>query len=415
PAHSSEEHGSMGGMPGMNTGEDEMGMGPMQGMYGPYLMSREASGTSWQPESTPVEGAQLMAGNWMWMFHGIVNGIYDHQSGPRGGTKWFSNSMGMAMGQRPLGPGTLGLRAMLSLDPLMGKRGYPLLLQTGETADGRTPLVDRQHPHDLFMELAGSYSVPLSERDSVFVYFGNPGEPALGPPAFMHRFSGEDNPQAPLTHHWLDSTHITYGVATTGVVLDQWKIEASIFNGREPDQNRWNINSPKFDSASGRVTFNPSANWSLQASYGYLKGPEQLAPATHERRVTAAAIYNLPGGDNNWATTFAWGRKMESPGDDLDGFLLESAINLAETHTIFGRIERTDEDELFQPPSPLAGRSFAVNEFSLGYIYDIPVVEHLKLGIGGVSTLDVLPSEMRAAYGGRTPLSFMAFMRLKLL
>ncbi|HXS40805.1 MAG TPA: hypothetical protein VN766_11520 [Stellaceae bacterium] len=415
PAHSSEEHGSMGGMPGMNMGEDEMGMGPMQGMYGPYLMSREASGTSWQPESTPVEGAQLMAGNWMWMFHGIVNGIYDHQSGPRGGTKWFSNSMGMAMGQRPLGPGTLGLRAMLSLDPLMGKRGYPLLLQTGETADGRTPLVDRQHPHDLFMELAGSYSVPLSERDSVFVYFGNPGEPALGPPAFMHRFSGEDNPQAPLTHHWLDSTHITYGVGTTGVVLDQWKIEASVFNGREPDQNRWNINSPKFDSASGRVTFNPSANWSLQASYGYLKSPEQLAPATHERRVTASAIYNLPFGDNNWATTFAWGRKMESPGDDLDGFLLESAINLAETHTIFGRIERTDEDELFQPPSPLAGRSFAVNEFSLGYIYDIPVVEHLKLGIGGVSTLDVLPSEMRAAYGGRTPLSFMAFMRLKLL
>ena len=405
----------MGGMPGMNTGEDEMGMGPMQGMYGPYLMSREASGTSWQPESTPVEGAQLMAGNWMWMFHGIVNGIYDHQSGPRGGTKWFSNSMEMAMGQRPLGPGTLGLRAMLSLDPLMGKRGYPLLLQTGETADGRTPLVDRQHPHDLFMELAGSYSVPLSERDSVFVYFGNPGEPALGPPAFMHRFSGEDNPQAPLTHHWLDSTHITYGVGTTGVVLDQWKIEASVFNGREPDQNRWNINSPKFDSASGRVTFNPSANWSLQAGYGYLKSPEQLAPATHERRVTASAIYNLPFGDNNWATTFAWGRKMESPGDDLDGFLLESAINLAETHTIFGRIERTDEDELFQPPSPLAGRSFAVNEFSLGYIYDIPVVEHLKLGIGGVSTLDVLPSEMRAAYGGRTPLSFMAFMRLKLL
>ena len=416
PAHSSEESGSMGGMPGMNMGgDDEMGMGPMQGMYGPYLMSREASGTSWQPESTPNEGAEVMAGDWMWMFHGIVNGIYDHQGGPRGGTKWFSSSMGMAMGQRPLGPGTLGLRAMLSLDPLMGKRGYPLLLQTGETADGHTPLIDRQHPHDLFMELAASYSLPLSKRDSVFLYFGNPGEPALGPPALMHRFSGEDNPQAPITHHWLDSTHITYGVATAGVVIDQWKIEGSVFNGREPDQNRWNINSPKFDSASGRITFNPTANWSLQASYGYLKSPEQLAPATHERRLTLSAIYNRPFGDNNWATTIAWGRKMDDPGQDLNGFLLESAINLAETHTIFGRIERADEDELFEASSPLAGRSFTVNELSLGYIYDIPIVEHLKLGFGGVGTLDVLPNALRTAYGCGSPMSFMLFIRLKLL
>jgi hypothetical protein len=128
-----------------------------------------------------------------------------------------------------------------------------------------------------------------------------PGEPALGPPAFMHRFSGEDNPEAPLSHYWLDSTHITYGVATAGIVLDQWKIEASLFNGREPDANRWNINSPKFDSGSGRISFNPTANWSLQASYGYLKSPEQLTPNVHERRVTASAIFNLPFGDNNWA------------------------------------------------------------------------------------------------------------------
>jgi hypothetical protein len=415
-----ESTDSMGGMnmdsmPGMNMGDEIDTMGPMQGMYGSYLMSREASGTSWQPDSTPNEGAQLMAGDWMWMFHGIVNGIYDHQGGPRGASKWFSNSMGMAMGERPLGPGTLGLRAMLSLDPLMGKRGYPLLLGSGETADGRTPLIDRQHPHDLFMELAGSYSVPLSQKSSVFLYLANPGEPALGPPAFMHRFSGEDIPEAPITHHWLDSTHITYGVATAGVVLDRWKLEASAFNGREPDQNRWNINSPKFDSASGRITFNPTANWSFQTSYGYLKSPEQLTPATHERRVTASAIFNMPFGDNNWATTFAWGRKMDDPGQDLDGFLLESAVNFAETHTVFARAERVSEDELFEAPSPLAGRAFTVNKLSLGYIYDIPVIEHLKLGIGGLGSIYGLPSEIRPAYGGGTPLSFMAFMRLKLL
>lgn len=405
--------GSMENMPGMGADDDAEMMGPMQGMYGPYLMPREASGTSWQPDSTPSEGVQAMFGDWMWMFHGIVNGVYDHQGGQRGGSKWFSNSMGMAMGQRPLGPGTLGFRGMMSLDPLMGKTGYPLLLGSGETANGRTLLVDRQHPHDLFMELAATYSVSFAKASSAFVYLGLPGEPALGPPAFMHRFSGEDIPEAPITHHWLDSTHITYGVATLGAVYDQWKIEASLFNGREPDPQRWNINSPKFDSGAGRLSFNPNVNWSLQASFGYLKSPEQLTPAVHEKRVTASAIYNLPFGDNNWATTLAWGRKMNSPGRDLDGFLIESAVNLWETHTIFARAERVAEDELFEAPSPLADRSFVVNKLSLGYIYDFPIAEHVKLGIGGLGSTYMLPSAIKPAYGG-TPASFMAFLRLKL-
>lgn len=403
----------MGHMEGMGDDDETMTM-PMLGMYGSYAMSREASGTSWQPDSTPHEGIHEMLGDWIVMAHGFVNAAYDHQGGPRGATKSFSNSMGMLMAQRPLGIGTLGLRGMASLDPLMGRTGYPLLLATGETADGRTPLIDRQHPHDLFMELAATYSVPLSDNSSVFGYFGEPGEPALGPPAFMHRFSGEDIPEAPITHHWLNSTHIIFGVATLGYVLDKWKIEASAFNGREPDQNRWNINSPKFNSGSTRLSFNPSPNWSLQTSYGYLKSPEQLTPRIHERRVTASATYNLPFGDNNWATTLAWGRKMNSPGHDLDGFLLESALAMGERHTFFGRAERVSEDELFQSPSPLAGAVFTVNKVSLGYIYDIPVHEHIKLGIGGLGSAYALPSAVRPAYGG-APLSFMLFLRLKII
>src|SRR5580765_3870890 len=150
--------------------------------------------------------------------------------------------MGMAMARRTLGPGSLGLRSMISVEPAtIGKVGYPLLLQTGETADGRAPLIDRQHPHDFFMELAASYSHRLSEHSSLFAYVGLPGEPALGPPAFMHRFSGEDNPEAPISHHWLDSTHIAFGVVTVGYVLGGLKIEGSVFRGREPDQSRYNI------------------------------------------------------------------------------------------------------------------------------------------------------------------------------
>src|SRR5206468_6723046 len=142
----------------------------------------------------------------------------------------------------------IGIRTMLSLDPSIGKSGYPLLFETGETANGRDPLIDRQHPHDLFMELAASYSRNLGPDSSAFVYVGLPGEPALGPPTFMHRLSGMDNPDAPLNHHWMDSTHITFGVATLGYVWKDFKIDASAFNGREPDQNRWNIETRQLDS-----------------------------------------------------------------------------------------------------------------------------------------------------------------------
>src|SRR5204863_8412876 len=112
----------------------------------------------------------------------------------------------------------LGGRVMLSVDPAtVGKSGYPLLLQTDEAVNG-LPLIDRQHPHDLFMELAATYNHPLGrDGGSVFLYAGLPGEPALGPPTFMHRFSGTEIPEAPISHHWLDSTHITFGVVTGGL------------------------------------------------------------------------------------------------------------------------------------------------------------------------------------------------------
>ncbi len=192
----------------------------MHGMYGLYPMTREASGTSWEPDSSPMLGIMKMTQNdWMLMLHAYINFIYDDQGGPRGDEKTFSESMLMLMAQKDLSVGTFGLRSMLSLDPAMGKSGYPLLFQTGETADGKTPLIDRQHPHDFFMELAPTYSLPLSAHSSLFIYGGLPGEPALGPPVFMNRFSAMDNPEAPLSHHWLDATHISYGVITLGYIL----------------------------------------------------------------------------------------------------------------------------------------------------------------------------------------------------
>jgi hypothetical protein len=391
----------------------EMHMRHMTGMYGQYPMTREASGTSWQPESTPHEGLHVMGGDWMLMVHGYADAVYDHQGGPRGDEKAFSESMLMVMAQLPLAGGTLGLRSMSSLDPAMGASGYPLLLQTGETADGRAGLVDRQHPHDLFMELAASYSRPVNDESSAFAYFGLPGEPALGPTTFMHRFSGMDNPEAPITHHWLDSTHITYGVATLGYIWSDWKLEGSSFHGREPNQYRWDVEAPKFDSFSGRLSFNPTRDWALQVSYGHLVSPEQLESSVNQSRLTASASYNWRWRDFPAQTTFAFGQNVNRPGRVLNAFLLESAIHAAEVHTVFTRAERVDKDELFDS-GPSLGRTFTVNKISLGYIYDFARWKHTQWGVGGLGSVLLIPDSLKSDYGS-APTSYLLFARVKII
>jgi plastocyanin len=404
------DHSSMKGM----DHHDHAGHMAMKGFYGPYTMSREASGTAWTPESTPMEGIHTMLGPWMTMVHGNVAFVYDHQGGDRGDDKTFAEGMLMAMAARPLGGGTWGLRAMLSPDPAMGKSGYPLLLQTGETADGVNPLVDRQHPHDLFMELATSYSHPVGKDSSVFGYIGYPGEPALGPAAFMHRASGMDNPEAPITHHWLDSTHITFGVATLGYINGDWKIEGSAFNGREPDELRWNFDRLEINSWAARLSWNPSPDWSLQVSHGRLESPEALEPEIDQHRTTASVSYNRASGGNNWATTLAWGLDDNNPGHATNAALLESTLTLHDRHTLFGRAEWVQKDELFEAPDPRAGEVFNVGKLSAGYIYDIPIAKHLKIGIGGLGSIYALPDRVEENAYGSGPASAMAFIRLKL-
>jgi hypothetical protein len=399
----------------------------MTGFLGPYGMTREGSGTSWQPDTSPHEGIHQQLEEWSVMTHGSINLNYDQQAGSRGGDKTFVSGMLMTMAQRPLGEGTFGLRAMMSPEPAMGPAGYPLLLATGETSDGKTALVDRQHPHDLFMELASIYSTNLSSTSSLFVYGGLPGEPALGPPAFMHRTSGMDNPEAPISHHWLDSTHITFGVVTGGLVLNDWKFEASSFRGREPDQYRYDIEKPSLDSFAGRVSWNPSREWSLQVSYGHLHSPEQLTPEINENRLTASAIYTTPFGDGHlWSTTAAWGRKvlqssaalpsagMLPSGGALDAYLLESSAILKNNVTLFMRAERVAENELTDDIPGLAGKVFTVNKVSAGGIYDFWRNEHAKMGLGGLVSRYGLPDALKTLYG-RDLTSFMIFGRLKLI
>jgi hypothetical protein len=408
-------HGATTGASGHQAMDmSEMDMSGMQmsmtGLYGPYAMTREASGTSWQPDLARHEGVHVMRGPWMVMLHGFADVVYDHQGSDRGGGDGFSSNMAMAMAQRTVGAGTLGLRSMLSLEPAtIGKEGYPLLLQTGETANGRTHLIDRQHPHDLFMELAASYSVSSGTR-SWFVYGGLPGEPALGPPAFMHRFSGLNIPVAPITHHWLDSSHITFGVLTGGAVFDRVKVEASVFRGREPDQDRWDIESPKLDSHSFRLSANPTEHWALQASYGRLHSPEQLEPEVDQDRTTASAMYDGTFGDTGqWEGTVAWGRNRNRPGHLLDAFTAEAAASFGQRHVVFARAERVEKDELLDETDPRAGQVFDVGELTAGYRMDFWNREPWVAGLGIAGTLSIVPRELRDVYG-RTPASFLVFL-----
>lgn len=416
-----EPHESMDGRSSMGAmdSKGEQGMSHdmmMRSQFGPYAMTREGSGTSWQPEATPMAGLMKQSGEWMLMAHGFANAIYDHQGGPRGDDKAFVNSMAMFMAQRPALGGTLGLRAMVSLDPLMGKDGYPLLFQTGETADGATPLVDRQHPHDAFMELAIAHSHPLGDNGALFVYAGLPGEPALGPPAFMHRFSGMRNPEAPLTHHWLDSTHITFGVVTLGTSQGPWKLEASSFNGREPDQSRWNIETRSFDSWSARLSYNPTPNWALEISHGDLDSPEALEPDTSIQRHIASAMHHMELGSGEMQTTLAWGRNdKRSPTErkKQDGYLLESTYVLKDTHSFFGRYDQIETDELFETGSPLPGQDFLIHKLSLGYIYDFARTGPVAWGVGGLISAYDTPSVLDPFYGKELR-SYLVFLQGRL-
>ena len=390
---------------------EHAGHGGMTGALGPYPMAREASGTAWQPDASEHAGVMVMKSDWTLMAHGLLNLAYDHQSGARGDDKAFVSGMLMGMAHRPVGNGTIQFKAMLSPDPLMGKRGYPLLLASGETANGTGRLIDRQHPHDFFMELSASISQNIGPKSSLFVYAGLPGEPAFGPPAFMHREAILDSPEAPISHHWLDSTHISFGVLTAGLVLDRVKVEVSRFNGREPDQHRWNIETAPLDSTAVRISWNPTPTLALQGSWGHFTDPEQLEPGIDQKRWSASALYAreiAPGW--KFAGTLAWGRKT-AEGHSDDAVTLESSLKHG-PWTVFGRGEMTENRELVDVEEH--GPAFKVGKISIGAIHDFKIADHLLLGLGGLFGVNFVPDSLEPLYGGDHPVGAMGFVRLKL-
>lgn len=387
-------------------------------------MTREGSGTSWLPDSSPMYGYMKMFGDGsMLMLHGSMFLRYTSigssrdvsVAGKGSRSRVDAPSMFMAMYSKPINERSqIGLRAMLSLDPIIERGyGYPLLYQSGELYRGE-PIHDRQHPHDLFSELAATYSYKFDNKNSFFLYAGYPGEPAIGPPAFMHRPSAANNPDAPLGHHWQDATHITYGVLTAGFTHDKFKFEASAFNGTEPDENRWAFDPPKLNSFSGRFSYNPTKNLAFQISHGYLRYPERSEPDLKViRRTTASAVYNKSFADGrNWASTFVWGRNSSDQGNN-NSFLFESNYEF-DKNAVFGRIEQVQKNshELVLPPPHPEG-NLLVGAYSVGYLRDVVKDKGLDVGIGGMATFNTNPSSIADFYGGTKHAGWQIFIRIR--
>jgi len=428
--------GEMGGMKGMGNmpGMGSMDMGPLMVMNGNDMgirvgasdinimsMGAMGSGTTWEPSSGPMHMYHKQAGDWLLMFHyNLVAGM-NRQGGPRGVTKAESANWFMPMAYHKLGKGTVQLRSMFSFEPFtFPPGGSPLLFQTGETYKGQ-PLIDKQHPHDLFMELSAQYTLPLGERGTWFTYFGYPGEPALGPVAFMHRASASENPSATLAHHLQDSTHISFGVLTTGVTYRWLKLEGSIFNGREPDENRYNFDAHKWNSRSARLSIMPNQNWTMQVSYGFLRSPEGQESNTDIRRSTASVQYNRPLHRGNWASAFVWGRNHTSNPTEihnLNGYTFESTLNFRDKNYLYTRLELVDKDELLRPTDrALLGitddhPSFRIGGYTFGGVRDIWNNDKVSMGIGSDLTFYSKPSILDRIYGNN-PVSWKLFFRIR--
>jgi hypothetical protein len=415
----------MHGMPGMPAA-DSGAIPGMQGMHGmPMLdgplgipMERTGSGTSWLPDDSPMHADHVMAGPWELMLHGVAFAMYDKQGSRRGDEQFSSVNWGMLMATRELGGGRLQLRGMLSAEPwTVGGRGYPLLLQTGESFQGE-PLHDRQHPHDLFMELAGLYEHAVSDRVGVSLYVAPVGEPAIGPVAFPHRASAMNDPMAPLSHHWQDATHISFGVLTAGVFTHSLRLEGSIFNGREPDEIRTNFDyaGRSLDSYAGRLSWNPSAHWSLSGSYAYFRSPESLRPEESQHRIGASIMNGRTFGEHGeLATTFVYGANRHSGSDHLEpSYLLESNLELGGAHSFFGRaeyVQKGAEDLVLGPAGP-AGE-FDITSLVGGYVYEFDRVGSVRTGIGARGSIDLIPSALEPTYGTRSPKGFAIYVRFR--
>ncbi|MBV8833394.1 MAG: hypothetical protein JO108_29710 [Acidobacteriaceae bacterium] len=385
-----------------------------------FLMNM-SSGTASNPAAWPMPMIMKPFGSWDTMFMGQAFLVDTQQSGPRGGDKLYSTNWFMVNTEHRVGEnGAFKVNLMLSLEPAtITNRRYPLLFQTGETAYGK-PIVDAQHPHDFIMAAGFQYALALGENTTLELYFAPVGDPALGPVAYPHRASAMELPQATLSHHWQDSTHISDEVATVGIAYKKIKWEASGFYGAEPDEFRWNIDTGPMNSWSTRLWYFPNNNWAAQFSVGHLTHPEMLE-AGDQTRTTASIEYTKPLPGGSWSTSLIWGGKHNThTKSNTNGYTLESVLPIHRTNFLTGRAELVDKDELFAGEPEIEdylasnyGSTFRIGAYTVGYTRDFGLFRNVETGIGANFTAYSLPNAIKPYYG-QHPVSGNVFIRIRL-
>jgi hypothetical protein len=364
----------------------------------------------------------LMRMHRSWMFSLMGQGflVDTQQSAPRGGDKLYSTNWIMGSAEHPLAGGTLLLETMLSLEPAtITNRSYPELFQTGETAYG-IPLVDAQHPHNFVMGLGAHYAHRLGESVMLHLYYAPVGDPALGPVAYPHRASAAELPEAPIGHHWEDSTHISDNVATVGVEYKWVTLEASGFYGTEPGENRWVFDWGPMNSYASRLSVSPNKNWQAQFSAGRLAHPEREQPGDVVR-TTASLAYTRRVSGGAWASSLVWGRNHETlTGRNLDAYLLETLYPVRHKNFLTARIELVDKDELFTDEPALeaaldqsAGSTFRVKAYTAGFTRDIAQIGDAETGLGMNVTAYAIPAAIQPYYGVH-PWGVNVFLRVRI-
>ena len=381
-------------------------------------MNRNGSGTGWNPDASPMYMWMKSTEKTDWMFHGNIFLRYTSQdifsAGSRGENEFSAPNWFMAMMNRKIGAkGLLNATAMISLDPITeGGNGYPLLLQSGETYKGER-LVDRQHPHDLFSGLSVGYTQMLNKDVDVFGYFGYPGEPALGTTTFMHRVSAMNNPDAPLGHHWQDATHITFGVGTLGMRYKNLKAEGSIFTGREPDEDRYDFDKARFDSYSYRLSFNPTENWTMQFSQGFITSPEALEPEEDVTRTTASVLYAKQLSiDDHVSAAAIWGLNDKGVDHKEHSFLLEGNYQFIK-NALYSRYEYVQKSkEELDLDNGFPDKKFNVHAFTAGYNRQLLSFRNINLNTGSQFTVYGVDKNLQTLYG-KMPISFQVYLQLR--
>ncbi len=379
----------------------QMTMGGAVGTLKDNVLRHAGSGTSLEPGASATPMLMRMNGGWMTMLHGQAIVTEQQQTGPRGRDKLFSTNWAMPMAQRTTAHGQWTFAGMFSLEPAtITGRYYPELFQQGETAFGR-PIVDGQHPHNFFMELAAMYDQNLGKRGLTTLYVAPVGDPALGPTAYPHRASAESNPLAPLGHHLEDSTHIAYDVLTAGLTYGPVRVEASGFHGREPGENRWTMYQGAVDSWAARLTAAPWRDWIAQYSAGHLHSPEALHAEEDVLRQTASVSFHHAWEPVELNATAVWGRNHTlGTSGNANGYLLEGEARLRERHSIWTRVENADRTtDLLGAAAPeeesVVGR---VQAYTGGYAHRVWRNEWSVLELGAQATIYCAPARLSSIY-----------------